>query len=128
MLFRSSFPFSTGGLITGIIGILIQPWRLLADPSGYIFGWLVGYSGGLGSDRRRTDRGLLDSAEEEPQSRRSLSEHVASIKAGIGVPVIATLLGCFFRVDRIDRDQVSEVCMTLDGSSVSEWHLCRISG
>jgi NCS1 family nucleobase:cation symporter-1 len=41
--------FSTGGLITGIIGILIQPWRLLADPSGYIFGWLVGYSGGLGS-------------------------------------------------------------------------------
>ena len=41
--------FRTGGLITGIIGILMQPWRLLADPSGYIFAWLVGYSGGLGS-------------------------------------------------------------------------------
>ncbi|MBI1795875.1 MAG: NCS1 family nucleobase:cation symporter-1 [Candidatus Eisenbacteria bacterium] len=41
--------FKTGGLITGIIGILMQPWRLLADPSGYIFAWLVGYSGGLGS-------------------------------------------------------------------------------
>jgi nucleobase:cation symporter-1, NCS1 family len=41
--------FKTGGLITGILGILIQPWRLLADPSGYIFNWLVGYSGGLGS-------------------------------------------------------------------------------
>ena len=41
--------FRTGGLITGIIGILMQPWRLLADPSGYIFTWLVGYSGGLGS-------------------------------------------------------------------------------
>jgi NCS1 family nucleobase:cation symporter-1 len=27
----------------------MQPWRLLADPSGYIFAWLVGYSGGLGS-------------------------------------------------------------------------------
>ena len=27
----------------------MQPWKLLADPSGYIFGWLVGYSGGLGS-------------------------------------------------------------------------------
>ena len=27
----------------------MQPWRLLADPSGYIFDWLVGYSGGLGS-------------------------------------------------------------------------------
>ncbi len=26
-----------------------MPWRLLADPSGYIFTWLLGYSGGLGS-------------------------------------------------------------------------------
>jgi len=41
--------FRTGGLITGIVGILMQPWRLLADPKGYIFAWLVGYSGGLGS-------------------------------------------------------------------------------
>ena len=41
--------FKTGGLITGILGILMQPWRLLADPSGYIFTWLLGYSGGLGS-------------------------------------------------------------------------------
>ena len=29
--------FRTGGLITGVIGILIQPWKLIADPSGYIF-------------------------------------------------------------------------------------------
>jgi NCS1 family nucleobase:cation symporter-1 len=41
--------FRTGGLITGVLGIVMQPWRLLADPSGYIFAWLVGYSGGLGS-------------------------------------------------------------------------------
>src|SRR5262249_28894075 len=41
--------FRTGGLITGILGIAMQPWKLLADPSGYIFSWLVGYSGGLGS-------------------------------------------------------------------------------
>ncbi len=51
--FANAFPrlidFKTGGLITGIIGILMQPWKLLADPSGYIFGWLLGYSGGLGS-------------------------------------------------------------------------------
>jgi NCS1 family nucleobase:cation symporter-1 len=51
--FANAFPklisFRTGGLITGIIGILMQPWRLLADPSGYIFSWLVGYSGGLGA-------------------------------------------------------------------------------
>jgi NCS1 family nucleobase:cation symporter-1 len=51
--FANAFPrlirFKTGGLITGILGLLIQPWKLLADPSGYIFSWLLGYSGGLGS-------------------------------------------------------------------------------
>jgi len=40
--------FKTGGLITGIIGLLIFPWKLVADPSGYIFTWLVGYSSLLG--------------------------------------------------------------------------------
>jgi nucleobase:cation symporter-1, NCS1 family len=51
--FANAFPrligFKTGGLLTGVLGILIQPWKLLADPSGYIFSWLLGYSGGLGS-------------------------------------------------------------------------------
>jgi NCS1 family nucleobase:cation symporter-1 len=41
--------FRTGGLITGIVGILIQPWKLIADPSGYIFTWLVAYSSLLGA-------------------------------------------------------------------------------
>src|SRR5262249_41032894 len=40
--------FRTGGYITGVIGILIMPWKLVADPSGYIFTWLVGYSALLG--------------------------------------------------------------------------------
>ncbi|HXU74390.1 MAG TPA: NCS1 family nucleobase:cation symporter-1 [Polyangia bacterium] len=51
--FANAFPrfisFRTGGLITGIVGILMRPWKLMADPSGYIFKWLLGYSGGLGS-------------------------------------------------------------------------------
>jgi NCS1 family nucleobase:cation symporter-1 len=41
--------FRTGGLITGIVGIAIQPWKLIADPSGYIFRWLVAYSSLLGA-------------------------------------------------------------------------------
>jgi NCS1 family nucleobase:cation symporter-1 len=41
--------FRTGGLITGVLGILIQPWKLIADPSGYIFKWLVAYSSLLGA-------------------------------------------------------------------------------
>jgi NCS1 family nucleobase:cation symporter-1 len=40
--------FRMGGYITGIIGILIFPWKLVADPTGYIYTWLVGYSGLLG--------------------------------------------------------------------------------
>src|ERR1700719_1220931 len=40
--------FRTGGLITGVVGILMMPWKLMTDFSSYIFGWLVGYSGLLG--------------------------------------------------------------------------------
>lgn len=40
--------FRTGGIITGVIGIVIMPWKLIADPTGYIFVWLVGYSALLG--------------------------------------------------------------------------------
>jgi NCS1 family nucleobase:cation symporter-1 len=41
--------FRTGGVITGIIGILIQPWRLVTDPHVYIFTWLGFYGGLLGT-------------------------------------------------------------------------------
>jgi nucleobase:cation symporter-1, NCS1 family len=40
--------FRTGGLITGFLGLVMMPWKLLSDYSAYIFGWLVGYSGLLG--------------------------------------------------------------------------------
>jgi NCS1 family nucleobase:cation symporter-1 len=40
--------FRTGGLITGVVGVLMMPWKLLTDFQSYIFGWLVGYSGLLG--------------------------------------------------------------------------------
>lgn len=40
--------FRTGGLITGVVGVLMMPWKLLNDFSAYIFGWLVGYSALLG--------------------------------------------------------------------------------
>jgi NCS1 family nucleobase:cation symporter-1 len=40
--------FRIGGLITGIVGVLMMPWKLVADPSGYIFTWLIAYSALLG--------------------------------------------------------------------------------
>jgi NCS1 family nucleobase:cation symporter-1 len=41
--------FKMGGYITGVIGIIIFPWKLMADPSGYIFTWLIAYSALLGA-------------------------------------------------------------------------------
>ncbi|MGQ0540339.1 MAG: NCS1 family nucleobase:cation symporter-1 [Blastocatellia bacterium] len=97
--FANAFPrlisFRTGGLITGIIGILMMPWKLLADPSGYIFGWLVGYSGGLGSIA-----GVLI-ADYWLVRRKNLN--LGDLYRSNGIygswnwrAVFATLLGCFF--------------------------------
>jgi NCS1 family nucleobase:cation symporter-1 len=47
-LYPRLISFRTGGLITGFLGLAMCPWRLLATPDAYIFGWLVGYSGLLG--------------------------------------------------------------------------------
>jgi NCS1 family nucleobase:cation symporter-1 len=51
--FSNAFPkkisFALGGLITGVIGIVIQPWRLIANADIYINGWLSFYGGVLGA-------------------------------------------------------------------------------
>jgi len=41
--------FRTGGIITGVLGILIQPWNLYNDPHSYIFTWLGTYGGATGA-------------------------------------------------------------------------------
>jgi len=100
--FANAFPrwisFRTGGLLTGLIGIVMQPWKLLADPSGYIFSWLVGYSGGLGSLAgvmivdywviRRKQLTLRD---------LYMPEGAYTYRRGWNPwAVVATLVGCFF--------------------------------
>ena len=40
--------FRTGALITGILGILMCPWKLMADAQSYVFNWLGGYGMLLG--------------------------------------------------------------------------------
>lgn len=47
-LMPSKINFKRGGYITGVIGILMMPWKLLSDPTGYVFTWLIGYSALLG--------------------------------------------------------------------------------
>jgi NCS1 family nucleobase:cation symporter-1 len=99
--FANAFPklidFKTGGLITGILGILMQPWKLLADPKGYIFTWLLGYSAALGSIAgvliadywvvRRKELRLEDLYLAEGEYRYASGWNWTA--------VAATLLGCF---------------------------------
>lgn len=100
--FANAFPrwitFRTGGLITGVLGILMQPWKLVSDPSGYVYSWLLGYSGGLGSIAgvliadywivRKQKLNLAD---------LYLAEGSYTYKNGWNYSaVIATLIGCFF--------------------------------
>jgi len=100
--FANAFPrwisFRLGGLITGIIGILIQPWRLLENPARYIDGWLVGYSGGMGAIA-----GVLIADYWFVRKKRLV---LGDLYRPRGVytydggwnwrAVVATLLGCFF--------------------------------
>jgi len=47
-LYPRRISFRMGGLITCFLGLLMQPWYLLANYGNFIIGWLVGYSGFLG--------------------------------------------------------------------------------
>jgi NCS1 family nucleobase:cation symporter-1 len=47
-LWPKRLTFATGVLITGIVGILIQPWYIMANFGNYIFGWLAAYGALLG--------------------------------------------------------------------------------
>jgi NCS1 family nucleobase:cation symporter-1 len=41
--------FRTGGIMTAILGVVIQPWYLISNPQVYIFTWLGFYGGALGA-------------------------------------------------------------------------------
>jgi len=100
--FANAFPkrisFRLGGLITGIIGILMMPWRLLADPKGYIFAWLLGYSGGLGSIAGVLVADYWLVRDKELRLGDLYRENGAyTYKAGWNWrAVVATVAGCFF--------------------------------
>jgi nucleobase:cation symporter-1, NCS1 family len=48
-MFPKKINFARGGLICCAIGIMMMPWELYENPERYIYGWLVGYSGSVGS-------------------------------------------------------------------------------
>ena len=91
--------FRTGGLMTGILATFMMPWKLLENSDRYINGWLLGYSGGLGSIAgvlicdywliRRTRLNLAD-------LYRRDGIYAYGSKMGTHWPAVAaTLVGCF---------------------------------
>jgi nucleobase:cation symporter-1, NCS1 family len=47
-LYPRRISFKMGGVITCLLGIAMQPWKLMSNYGSYIVGWLVGYSSFLG--------------------------------------------------------------------------------
>ncbi|XP_073157026.1 purine-uracil permease NCS1 [Henckelia pumila] len=44
----STFTFRRGAILTALLGIAFQPWRLLQSSESFVYTWLVGYSALLG--------------------------------------------------------------------------------
>ncbi|KAF2576960.1 hypothetical protein F2Q68_00000087 [Brassica cretica] len=42
------FTFGRGALLTAVLGIVCQPWRLLKSSESFVYTWLIGYSALLG--------------------------------------------------------------------------------
>lgn len=114
--------FRTGGLITGIIGVLMMPWKLVADPSGYIFTWLVGYSALLGPiggimiadyfviRRRRLNVNALYQPDGEYGYTRGFS--IVALVALVAA-ILPNLPGFLVTVKVIDAGSVPEFFVTL---------------
>jgi NCS1 family nucleobase:cation symporter-1 len=48
-LYPGKISFRMGALLTGFLGMAVQPWNLIADPTRYMELWLAGYSSLLGA-------------------------------------------------------------------------------
>ena len=98
----SRITFAIGGILTGILGIVIMPWRLLSDYGTYIFGWLVGYSGLLGplagifiADYwliRKARLSLADLYDSNGIYGRWNPKALLSLAAGVGVALIGLVV------------------------------------
>jgi NCS1 family nucleobase:cation symporter-1 len=114
--------FRVGGLITGVIGVLMMPWKLVADPNGYIFTWLVGYSALLGPiggvmiadyfvhRRRHLDVAALYDSEGEYRFTNGFS--LVGI-AALVLAVLPNLPGFLVTVKALDSSQVPRFLIEL---------------
>ncbi len=106
-LWPSRINFARGGILTGIIGVAIMPWRLLENADRYM-GWLVAYSGLLGPIAgifiadywvvRRAQLSLPDLYDSRgrygrwnPRALMALAAGIALALAGLVVPALRPL-------------------------------------
>ena len=100
--------FRTGGLITCVMGIVMQPWKLMANYGSYIFGWLVGYSGFLGPiagvlicdyfvirQKNLSAQDLYQRGGQYEYSRGIHWQAIVSLAAGAGVAFVGLFVPAF---------------------------------
>jgi NCS1 family nucleobase:cation symporter-1 len=116
--------FRMGGYLTGLAGVIMMPWKLLADPTGYIFLWLVAYSALLGpiggiliADYfvlRRTRLDVAGLYDPNGPYRYTNGFSLAAIVA-FGAAVLPSLPGFLVQVKWIDRALVPPLLADLYG-------------
>ncbi len=114
--------FRTGGYITGVAGIVMMPWKLLADPSGYIFTWLVGYSALLGpiggiliADYfvcRRCKLDLFALYQPEGEYRFTRGWSLAAL-AALAIAIAPNLPGFLATINLVPKESVAPVFLSL---------------
>lgn len=115
-LWPGKISFKMGGVIAGLIGIVIMPWHLVADPTGYIFKWLIGYSALLGpiggvmiADYFLVRRQKLDADalyDERGIYRFTNGFSVGALSA-LALGVLPHLPGFLVQIDVLPKDSVS---------------------
>jgi NCS1 family nucleobase:cation symporter-1 len=114
--------FRLGGFITGVVGIVMRPWKLLADPSGYIFTWLLGYSALLGPiggvliadyfvyRRCKLDLAALYQSDGEYRFTRGWS--IAGLGA-LGLGILPSLPGFLATIGVLKKENVAPIFMSV---------------
>jgi nucleobase:cation symporter-1, NCS1 family len=114
--------FRMGGFITGVVGIVMMPWKLLADPSGYIFTWLLGYSALLGpiggvliADYFVYRRRILNLAalyQSDGEYRFTGGWSIAGLGA-LGIAILPSLPGFLATINVLKKESVGPTFMSL---------------
>ena len=114
--------FRVGGYLTGVIGVLMMPWKLLANPKSYIFDWLGGYSALLGPIAgiliadyfiiRRRKLNLSGLYNPDGEYRYSGGFSVLAI-AALLLGALPSLPGFLVHVKQLEADQVSSILVNL---------------